>query len=532
MEQKALSNSNIQEFNDALDGFIKGLRIQNHNKTWLRLSLEEALLKYRDVFGQDAAFSYAIKKRFATLLVEISVCGRPLNVLHPEGEEGKGSDILDNLFNNADGQILYNYKNGQNIISVSMPIEAPKLKLPGSPSLHAIILAIIAGLLLKLLSADSITVLVDSYISPVYSSLMGALKGLMEPVIFISLVIGICALDDLKTLSTIGKKTLLSFLKLSSLMFLVTAVVCVFVFPSKGASAQAFNLADLVALLLASVPSNIIAPFYEGNMIQIVVLGFVSGIVILILGEKAATIKKFILEFKFFFFTILEMFTKLLPTVVFLSVVKVILTINISDSATVWKIIVVDQALVILVAIASLVITSARTKTPLKVLLKKVFPLFNVSFMTGSSTATIPEFYMRLPKYFGIDETYSNYWIPLSNAFFSPSTIVALIVYAFFSAQMQGVGLSVGWLVILYIMIIQIGMATPRIPGGIIASCTILFAQLGLTTDQLGIIMAANVLILYLDTAVAAVTRCCCAINVAQKQNYINLDILRNPDVK
>ena len=76
-----------------------------------------------------------------------------------------------------------------------------------------------------------------------------------------------------------------------------------------------------------------------------------------------------------------------------------------------------------------------------------------------------------------------------------------------------------------------IGMATPRIPGGIIASCTIMFSQLGLTTDQLGIIMAANVLVLYLDTAVAAITRCCCAINSAKKQGYIDLDILKNPNI-
>ena len=157
--------------------------------------------------------------------------------------------------------------------------------------------------------------------------------------------------------------------------------------------------------------------------------------------------------------------------------------------------------------------------------------IFSISLSTGSSTAAIPEFYKKLPTTFGIDEKYSNYWIPLSNSFFSPSTIVALIVYSFFSAQMQNVGISFEWLVVMYVMTVQIGMATPRIPGGIIASCTIMFSQLSLTTDQLGIIMATNVLILYLDTAVAAITRCCCAINSFKKQGYIDLDILRNPDI-
>ena len=35
--------------------------------------------------------------------------------------------------------------------------------------------------------------------------------------------------------------------------------------------------------------------------------------------------------------------------------------------------------------------------------------------------------------------------------------------------------------------------------------------------------MVANVLVLYLDTAVAGIIRCCCAINVAKKQGRIDL---------
>ena len=496
----------------------------------MRLFLEEALLTYKDELGDNSSFSYNIKKRFSVLLVEISVEGKQVSIVDHANQDIKSS-MLDSIFlNNNDGQVLSEYKNGKNIISLSMPISHKKINIPGSPSLHAIILAIIIGIFLKQVPLVNIDTLVESYISPIYSTMMGALKGLMEPVIFISLVVGICALDDMKTLSTIGKKTLLSFLKISTIMFALTVIACIFLFPSSGKFAQGFNFADILSLLLTMIPTNIFAPFYEGNMIQIVVMGFLSGIIILLLGEKAATIKQIVLEFKFFLFTILEMFVKILPIVVFLSVVKVILTLSISESATVWKIIAVDQAIVIIVAAINLILTSSRTNMSIKTLLKKILPIFNISLSTGSSTAAIPEFYKRLPVNFGLDEKYSNYWIPLSNAFFSPSTIVALIVYAFYSAQMQGVSLSIGWLIILYIMIIQIGMATPRIPGGIIASCAILFSQLGLTNDQIGIIMAANVLVLYLDTAVAAITRCCCAIDVAYKEGYVDLEVLRNPE--
>ena len=182
-----------------------------------------------------------------------------------------------------------------------------------------------------------------------------------------------------------------------------------------------------------------------------------------------------------------------------MSVVKVILTVNVSDSAIIWKLIVVDQGLNIILAIGLLLYISIKYKVKLSVLFKKISPLTSLAFVTGSSTAVIPDFYKTLPNRLGIDEKYVNYWVPLSNSFFSPSTIFALIVYAFFATQAQGSAISIGWIIILYVMIIQIGMATPRIPGGIIASVSILFSQLGLNTDQLGIIMGANVLLLLLN---------------------------------
>ena len=528
MNKQQLTTSNIQKFNDVFENSINNLNIHKHNKTWARLFLEETLLKYHDILSDKNHFTYNIKKRFSILLVEIYVEGDSINVLRPDGNYDKGSDILDNIINNkSDGEVLYSYKNGNNIISVSIPVEPKRIKLPGSSNLHAIVLGVIAGFLLSLLPDNATTLLVNDYISPVYSTLMSALKGLMEPVIFISLVIGICAIDDLKSLSTIGKKTLLSYVEETTVIFVITVLACIFLFPSSGYSTQGFNPANILNLLLTSIPTNIIAPFSEGNMIQIVVMGFISGLVLLVLGEKATNIKKFILEFKFFFFTILDIFVKVLPLAIFLSVVKVILTTSVSDSSAVWKIIVIDQVLVSIIAILNLSFTSFATKTPIKTLYKKMKSIFVTSLVTGSSTAVIPEFYKVLPDDLGIDTKYSDYWIPLSNSFFSPSTIVALIIYAFFSAQSQNVGISLEWLIILYIMIIQIGMATPRIPGGIIASCSILFSQLGLTTEQLGLIMAANVLVLYLDTAVAGIVRCCCAINVAKNQSRIDLNKLR-----
>ncbi len=529
MDSLKLSNVNIQKFIDEINEFIEPLKLTKQNKIQLSLGLEEALLKYQDALGVDAEFSYKYKERFGTILVELYVDGKELDVLHPNLDQKEDVDLelVDNLFNTGDGQKLFRYKDGKNIISITYPLSGIKKKIPGYPMIPAIVLGIIVGLILRFVLPDFALTLNDNYVSPVYSSLMNMLKGVTEPVIFISLVVGICALDDLSTMSKVGKKILLAFLGISTIMFAMAVIACIIVFVNNGISVTSFNPAEILNLLLASIPSNIFSPFVEGNMIQIVILGFVSGIVILILGRKVPIIKKAINEFKFFFFTILEIVVKLLPFVVFLSVIKVALTLSFSNSLQIWKLIVVDVVLQVILGVGLLAVTSLKTKVSIKKLMQKIMPMVSTSFATGSSTAVIPEFYEALPNRLGIDEKFTNYWIPLSNAFFSPSTIFALIIYAFFAASMQGVGLSINWLIILYIMIIQIGMATPRIPGGIIASVTILFSQLGLNVEQLGLIMGANVIILYFDTAVASMIRSLGAILVAKKQGVIDLNKLK-----
>ena len=524
-----LCNENIQLIVDDTESFVDYFNIDRRGKKWLTLSIEEALLKYQDASDEKRLISYSYKKRFGSLLCEVYISGSKLDVLHPlDNGIMSESNAIDHIFNTGPGEMLYRYKEGTNIISITIQTELPKIKLPGPVMLQAIVFGIVAGLLIKMLPADVVTVMVERYISPIYSTLMAALKGITEPVIFITLIVGICALDDLNTLNNVGRKIILSFLLISTVMFVMACAVCIFVFKGNGQSVTSFDPSSLLELLLTAIPTNIIAPFSEGNMIQIVILGVISGIVLLSLGEKVDMIKRTIIEFKFFFFSILQTFVKTLPIVVFLSVVKVILTVNVSDSAIIWKLIVVDQGLNIILAIGLLLYISIKYKVKLSVLFKKISPLTSLAFVTGSSTAVIPDFYKTLPNRLGIDEKYVNYWVPLSNSFFSPSTIFALIVYAFFATQAQGSAISIGWIIILYVMIIQIGMATPRIPGGIIASVSILFSQLGLNTDQLGIIMGANVLILYLDTAVATITRCVCAIDSAAKEGYCNLDILRD----
>lgn len=213
--------------------------------------------------------------------------------------------------------------------------------------------------------------MIDSYISPVYSILIDVIKGISGPVIFVSLLVSICTLDNLETMKSKLKRIFPTFFIITLIMFFMALVACLAVFGIPEKAGVAFNTAKLLSLLLTLIPTNILQPFIEGNMIQIVVLGCISGFVLLILGEKSVAIRKLVGEFKFSFFSVLELAAKLLPLIVFLSVVTAVSTIQVSDVDSICKIIVLDLELHLLLSTGFLLVTAGRFKVSTGLLLKE-----------------------------------------------------------------------------------------------------------------------------------------------------------------
>jgi len=233
-------------------------------------------------------------------------------------------------------------------------------------------------------------------------------------------------------------------------------------------------------------------------------------------------------ELKFCLTRLLHYLIKIVPFLVFLSMVKVIITVEAPELARVWKILAVDQGLSIVGIFLFFALVSVKYRVSIASLYSKISPAIHVALSTGSTTASIPELYQVIHPRLGVDESFANYWIPLSSTLFVPSVIFPLTAYAFFSAECQGVGISLGWVVVLFFMVLVMGIATPKVPGGVVATITIVLAQLGLNSDQLALIMSANVIMLYLDAAFAVVLRCMGAVLVSDRQKLCDLSVLKS----
>ena len=90
---------------------------------------------------------------------------------------------------------------------------------------------------------------------------------------------------------------------------------------------------------------------------------------------------------------------------------------------------------------------------------------------------------------------------------FSPSVVPPLVIAAFYAASYYHTPLTLPQIVILIILVIQLSIASPKVPGGIMATYAILLAQLGMPTDTVGLLMIANVFILNVETGLSIIIR-------------------------
>ena len=100
-----------------------------------------------------------------------------------------------------------------------------------------------------------------------------------------------------------------------------------------------------------------------------------------------------------------------------------------------------------------------------------------------------------------------DFWAPLGHAMSAPPVIVPLAVGMFAVSHMEGVAFTPTRLAVPFILVFQLSTATPKAPGGIAATYTILLSQLGLPLESVGILMAANVFFCNAETAFGELVR-------------------------
>lgn len=523
-----LSNRNIDSAVENIRAFFEKSGVQKTDITKICLVVEESLLRYQNHFGAAHEFSVYKKKWFSAPKIVIRVKGEPFYPLQNEQDDDDtilSNEVMRKLLHYDEAKTIYRYENGFNeLISFSTKERLP-LKIPGGSTTVAIFAAIIFSFIFGFLPQEIQKILLEEVVSPSLSTLMNLIVTVTVIMIFFSIVSSICAIEDSTMLSNIGLAVLSRFFFLDLCIIAFTMAISQIFFPVATISGEnSLDLEKIVNLLLSIIPTNIFDAFLKGNVLQVTIMAFVTGMSITNIGDRMTGIKKLVIELNILVFKITETVLGVIPLTIFLCVLKTLSENEFSQILTVWKPIAAGCISFAAFSLIMLIYLSLRGKTEIRGFLKKISPPFVIALATGSTVASLPQNFEACKQSLNVEEKFCNFWIPLALAVFSPSILIKIVVSAFYVAEISGNTISIMEMLIITFLAIQLGIASPKVAGGVAVSFSILLSQLGLPPENIGSLMIVNVIIGNLFAALNILIHDCELMTISHKMGFIKSD--------
>ncbi len=450
--------------------------------------VSRVLEDYREQFPGSTECKYRVRKWFGRVELILVVSGEKKDPFEDgkEAVERTLNKSLSDLFLAPNTEMNYIYAKGLNIIYIHSPLGEMEANLLKQPMLYAVLLGILTGLIARHLPENITAFLVNEIASPLLSLVAKIMTGIMGPVLFLSLLTAINALDSISELNNLGFKICKRFLHITDFTVILSILVGGLIFPVFGSSSIDFTPRTIIEMILNVIPTNLFTPFTENNIPQIVILGIVMGSALLIASRKVTMIPNILSEMKDWVNEVMVIVMRLMPIVPFLSIFTILAKEGGIDSLIRgWKFILAVYVCLVLSFIIKLFKVAFRCKIRIPEFLKKIRPVCMSAFVSGSGPSVIRNCY-QISEDLGIDRDFSSFWVPMNQAMLSPASAICYVIAAFFVAGLTGEGISMGFLAVLFVMTVEMSMASP----GLTTGWTILLPSLGFPVDYVGLLSA------------------------------------------
>ena len=486
-----LTYEGVDQMSDLVQEALAASGLAQRDILRTRLSLEEVLLAWIDAGALDGPCELEVLRRFGRVSVTLSCAGAPFDPLsqRPDDEFGNGQ-LGRSIMENLGLGLSWQHRDGVNVASCSLKRKRQMGQL-ASMGL-AIVLALACAAIFSVLPKGWSEFALNTFLNPLLNAFLGCFTCIVGPLMFLSMVWGIANIGDSQRLGTIGSSLLSRFMLVTTAYTVaVTAVSIVFFQPSFGDSQGGQDvLASVVAMVLDIIPHNVAAPFLEGNTLQILFMGVVVGIAVVMMRDRVSALMDVVDQANAIVQMILGAVSSILPVFVFTSILCLILDGAFAQSAAGMLSAIIVGSLVVFVEVGIELLSMLRLgASPVKAA-KKLLQPFLVGLSTASSAAALPMTVDACKQKLGIDGKLVDFAVPVGTVVFMPHAASSFIVVSIFAAQLYGVELSVGAVILCVINAVVLSVAAPPIPGGALSCYTLMFMQLGIPVEALALAVA------------------------------------------
>ncbi len=361
--------------------------------------------------------------------------------------------------------------------------------------LIALVLAIPFGILFQ----DHIR-----YVSWMGDVFLRALKMIVIPLIFFSMLSGVTNLGGSGNLGRIGFRTLVYYLGTTFLAISVGILLVNLIKPGIGAdlglteavSSEMLGSRSIKDILIGIIPENIFASLASGNTVSVIFFGILFGLFTLKLAEKP---QLFLKDFFSATFDVMMLITdfiiKFAPLGIFgivayqVAVQKDILDVAMRMGQYIL-VVLSGLAFHILVSLPLVMYLTAGIN-PIKHY-RAVSAVLLTAFSTASSNATLPLTFQSVEENCGVSKRITSFTLPLGATVNMNGTALYEVVAALFIAQAYGIDLSIFQQAIAALTALLAAIGAAGIPMAGLVTITIILSALGLPLEGVGLILAVD----------------------------------------
>ena len=524
---------------------LKELGIERKLSMRTLLIAEEIMVHFNAHAASDAKFTIRVRRLFGDAEVTISVAGtaedmeeilmdKPQDLTEMEDEDAQRA-IQAILLRSMGDNLKLSHRNGINRARI-MTGQADKSSLKST--VIALLLGIGFGVLMRLVFPAALSEGLSTYLlDPIKTLFMNALKIIIAPVIFFSIVVCISQFKNVAELGRVGAKVMGLYLLTTLIAVVLSMGLSLLIKPgvegfalSQTIEAGAVAIdtevdTSLLHTIMDIVPSNFLQPFVQSNTLQVIFLAVICGIALGMIGEYSVVLKEFFEACNSLFLTITSMITRLIPLVVFCSMALMIADMG---GATIVPVLGMFGLHILcifcmLAVYGSMIFLMARLN-PFR-FYKKNRGAMLTSFSLMSSSAAMPTNMKTCTDQFGISPKICSFSIPLGATVNMDGTCIGLTVSSLFLARAYGVDLTGGMLLSLAVTNILLSLGAPGVPGVGLICLGVALNSIGVPIEAIALVMGIYPIINMFNTMSNTTGDEAVSLVVAKTEGLVDVEI-------
>ncbi|WP_173443935.1 dicarboxylate/amino acid:cation symporter [Selenomonas ruminantium] len=359
-----------------------------------------------------------------------------------------------------------------------------------------IFIALVLSVVVGLIAGEPALPFINWWIAPIGTIFINLIKMMIVPVVFFSLVVGMTSLGDTKKLGRIGAKTVCLYLTTTAVAILIGFGIAGIVSPGTGldltsnAAVKVKEAPSLMQVFVAMIPANPIDAMAKAQILPVIIFSLFVGIgIVQVGGERAQLLIKFFDAAAEVTYKIIGIVMQFAPIGVFALLLPVVAK---NGPAVLLPLMSVIACVAVGCAIHAVVVYSSLARiwgghTPME-FFRGMSEAMMIAFTTCSSAAALPINMKNCQEKLGVSREVSSFVLPLGATINMDGTALYMGVCSLFIANVFGVDLTMGQILMIILTGTLASIGTAGVPGAGLIMLAMVLQTAGLPLEGLALV--------------------------------------------